>query len=134
MKRELLIAASVVALAFTSVPVNATAEINIYIGGHPNNLPVSANSSAWPDFIYIPELGISVGLGNQWNMLKDNDDYYVYHDNYWYRSPGRNGPWRIVKENTVPWKIRQHSWSDICRYRDDEYLPKIGRASCRERV
>ncbi|MBM3162179.1 MAG: hypothetical protein FJZ79_02385 [Chlorobi bacterium] len=118
MKRQLLTAAGIAGMLLGNMPQDANADLNVNIGVY-DRPPISVD--VWPDFVYVPDLGFSVARSSQWDMLRYDDHYYVYRDNYWYRASHKRGPWVIVNYDRVPRQIRRHNWGEIRRLRDFEY-------------
>ena len=98
--------------------LNARADVGIHInvGGTPSFV-----IETWPSFIYLPDQGFSVAVGSPYDIIYYGNSYYVYHRGYWYRSRHRRGPWAIVRDNRMPYRIRRHRWEEIRRFRDIEY-------------
>lgn len=118
MKKQIWVAAGIAGMLLGNTPFDAHADINVHIGVN-SRPPIAID--VWPEFIYVPYLGFAVAEGNQWDILRYDNYYYVYRDNYWYRSSHQRGPWVIVERDRLPYNIRRHNWVDIRRYRDVEY-------------
>jgi len=118
MKKTLWIAAGIAGMLIGDPAHDAKADVNVHIGigGRP-----SLSIDIWPSFIYVPELGFSVSVGSDWDILSYDNYYYVYRDGYWFRSSHRRGPWIIVHYDHLPYKIRRHNWAQIRHYRDFAY-------------
>ena len=74
-----------------------------------------------PTFIMLPEQGFSVAIGNPYDIIFYNNRYYISQDGSWYRSNNYHGPWRFIKKNDLPSKIKKHRLEDIRRFRETEY-------------
>lgn len=77
--------------------------------------------SSHPDFIMPPSLGFYVAVGTPYDLYRVNNNYYVFHDNAWYRGAYYNGPWRAVNYRQLPQSLRRHNHEDIRAIRDKEY-------------
>ena len=75
-----------------------------------------------PDFIMPPSLGFYVAVGTPYDLYRVNNNYYVFHDNAWYRGAYYNGPWRAVNYQQLPQNLRRHNHEQIRAIRDEEYL------------
>jgi len=73
-----------------------------------------------PNFVVLPDYGFSVAVGSPYDMIYYDNLYYIYNNNYWYRSSLYNGPWVVVKEENLPDKIKSRNLEDIKRARDLE--------------
>ncbi|MGB0130325.1 hypothetical protein [Chlorobium sp.] len=118
MKKQIWVAAGIAGMLLGNTPSDARADINVNIGVN-SRPPIAID--VWPEFIYVPDLGFSVAEGNQWDIVRYDNYYYVYRDNYWYRASHQRGPWVIVERDRLPDRVRRHSWVDIRRFRDNEY-------------
>lgn len=119
MKKQLWVAAGIAGMLLGNAPADAWADVNVNIGVYGNRSPVAIET--WPSFLYVPQLGFSVGMNSPRNIVMYDNDYYVYRNNNWYRSSSKRGPWTFVRRDRVPRQIRRHNWADIRRYRDAEY-------------
>ena len=77
-----------------------------------------------PTFIMLPEQGFSVAVGSSYDIVFYDNRYYMNQDGSWYRSSNYHGPWKFIRENDLPSKIRRHRLEDIRRFRDTEYNRK----------
>ncbi|HEY5497930.1 MAG TPA: hypothetical protein VIK19_06320 [Syntrophales bacterium] len=77
--------------------------------------------SSHPDFIMPPSLGFYVAVGTPYDLYRVNNNYYVFHDNAWYRGAYYNGPWRAVNYQQLPQNLRRHNQEQIRAIRDEEY-------------
>ncbi len=77
--------------------------------------------SIHPDFIMPPSLGFYVAVGTPYDLYRVNNNYYVFHNNAWYRGAYYNGPWRAVDYQQLPQSLRRHNHEQIRAIRDEEY-------------
>ena len=73
-----------------------------------------------PHFVHLPRYGFSVAEGTPYDMFLYDNRYYIYDNNYWYRSSCYGGPWIVVREESLPDKIRSQRLEDIRRARGME--------------
>jgi len=74
-----------------------------------------------PSFVYLQDQGFSVSVGSPYDIIYYGDLYYLHRDGSWFHSSHYRGPWDLVRERNLPYKIRRHRWEDLRRYRDVEY-------------
>jgi hypothetical protein len=71
-----------------------------------------------PTFVILPNYGLSVAVGNPFDIIYYDNLYYIYNNSYWYRSSFYNGPWIVIREESLPYKIKGQRLEDILRARD----------------
>ncbi|MEI6757913.1 MAG: hypothetical protein WCK85_08670 [Chlorobium sp.] len=118
MKKYIWLAAGITGMLLGNPSADAQAEVSIRIGG---GRPPSFVLDTRPSFIELPGMGFSVSIGSPYDILYYGDMYYIIQDGVWYRSAYYRGPWIVVRERNLPYKIRRHRWDDIRRTRDVEY-------------
>ncbi len=124
MNKQIWLAAGIFGMLLCNPNGDAKAEINVRLGDL--HIGVGERGPSFvietrPTFIYLQDMGFSVGVGTPYDMLYYGDLYYIYRDGYWYSSSYFRGPWIIVREDRLPRNIRRHRWEEIRRYRDVEY-------------
>jgi len=118
MKRFFLTLLAVVVVAF-SLASAAWGEVNVNVNvGVPGPRIVLSSP---PDFIMPPSLGFYVAVGTPYDLYRVNNNYYVFHNNAWYRGTYYNGPWRAVNHQQLPQSLRRHNHEQIRAIRDEEY-------------
>ncbi len=123
MKKNILLIAGIAGMFIGNSSLDAQAELSIRLG----DIRIDAGErptfviDTRPDFIYLEDQGFSVSIDSPYDIISYNDLYYLYRDGGWYRSSDYRGPWIVVHEYELPYKIRRHRWQDIRRYRDVEY-------------
>ena len=118
MKKYIWLAAGITGMLLGNPSSDAQAEVSIRIGG---GRPPSFILDTRPSFIELPGMGFSVSIGSPYDILYYGNMYYIIQDGVWYRSAYYRGPWIVVSERNLPYKIRRHRWDDIRRTRDVEY-------------
>lgn len=119
MKKQFFIAAGIAGMLLGAIPQqHADAAITVHV--RTEGRPAFVISS-WPSFIYLPKYGFSVSMNTAYDIIYFKNYYYVYRQGYWFRASSHRGPWEAVRQHKLPWKIRQHRWSEIKRYRDRQY-------------
>ncbi len=126
MKKNIWLAAGIAGMLFANCPVVAQAEVDVRIGigdrgrgdRHRGGLDFVIDSR--PDFIYLPERGFHVSVGGPYDVIYYGDRYYLYRGGSWYLSRNYRGPWILVMDYDLPYRLRRHR-TDIWRYRDMEY-------------
>jgi hypothetical protein len=117
MKKSIWIAAGVAGMLLGNASIEAKAadHTRYYIkGGHTFMIDTR------PKFIMLPEQGFSVAVGSPYDIVFFENRYYTNQDGSWYRSTNYRGPWKYIRENDLPSRIKKHRLEDIRRYRDDE--------------
>jgi hypothetical protein len=74
-----------------------------------------------PEFIEPPQLGFYAAVGVPYDLFFVSNRYYLYRGNAWYAAPRYNGPWVSVRYNSLPGKLRRHSFEKVRHYRDAGY-------------
>ena len=74
-----------------------------------------------PEFIEPPQLGFYAAVGVPYDLFFVSNRYYLYRGNAWYAAPRYNGPWASVHYNSLPGKLRRHSFKRVRHYRDAGY-------------
>jgi hypothetical protein len=111
-----LLAVAVVAFSLASA---AWGEVNVNVNV---NVPgPRIVFSGPPDFIMPPSLGFYVAVGTPYDLYRVNKNYYIFHDNAWYRGKYYNGPWRAVNHQQLPQSLRRHNHEQIRAIRDEEH-------------
>jgi hypothetical protein len=118
--KKFLMTAGIAGMLLSNHPTDALAEINIHLNLGGRGAPIFAIDNR-PDFMYLPDLGFYVSVGDTYDMIYFGDLYYLYRDGLWYRSSYYRGPWIIVRDYDLPYRIRRHRWNRIRMYRDVEY-------------
>ncbi len=118
MKRSIWVAAGIAGMLLGNPVADARAEVSIRIGGREKP---SFFLSTRPDFISLSDYGFSISVGSPYDIILYRDIYYINQNGRWYCSPNYRGPWAIVRENRLPYKIKARRWEDIRRSRDIEY-------------
>jgi len=118
MKKTILIAAGVAGMLLGSAATDVNGAVNAKIYRENGRTFVFDKR---PNFIMLPEQGFSVAVGSQYDIVFYDNRYYMNHDGSWYRSTNYHGPWKYIRENDLPSKIRRHRLDDIRRFRDNEY-------------
>ena len=136
MKKNILLMAGIGAMLFAYSPTDVRAEVGIRIGvgdgdrrdgdrgdrfrgdRHRGRLDFVIDTR--PDFIFLQERGFYVSVGSPYDIIYYGNRYYLYRDGSWYLSPDYRGPWILVMDYDLPYRIRRHR-VDIWRYRDVEY-------------
>ncbi len=136
MKKNILLAAGIAGMFFANTPVVAKAEVGIRIGvgdrdrgdrergdrhgGDRHRGRMDFVIDTRPEFIYLPERGFYVSVRGPHDVIYYGNRYYLYRGGDWYVSWDFRGPWELVMDYELPYKLRRHS-RDIWRYRDVEY-------------
>ena len=118
MKRSVWLAAGIAGMLLGNPAADARAEVSILIGGRERP---SFYISTRPDFINLSDYGFSISVGSPYDIILYRDLYYINQNGRWYCSPNYRGPWTIVRENRLPYRIKSRRWEDIRRSRDIEY-------------
>ncbi len=118
MKRSIWLAAGIAGMLLGNPATDARAEVSIHIGGREKP---SFFLSTRPDFISLSDYGFSISVGSPYDIILYRDFYYINQNGIWYCSPNYRGPWAIVHENRLPYRIKSRRWEDIRRTRDIEY-------------
>lgn len=74
------------------------------------------------EFIYPQGLGFYVAVGVPYDMVYLQNNYYVYRDGRWLRSPSSRGPWVAQRFRELPPGLRRHKMERIREYRNREYV------------
>jgi hypothetical protein len=74
-----------------------------------------------PRFIFTPALGFYVSVDAPYDIVQLDGVYYIQNEGRWYRSSNYRGPWVYVEQRRIPGRLRRHEYSDIRRFRDEEY-------------
>jgi hypothetical protein len=82
-----------------------------------------------PEFIEPPQLGFYAAVGVPYDLFFVSNRYYLYRGNAWYAAPRYNGPWVTVQYNSLPGKLRRHSFERVRYYRDAGYRQYRGGAT-----
>lgn len=106
----------VVSLSFASA---AWGEVNVNVNVGIPGLRIELSSP--PDFIMPSSLGFYVAVGTPYDLYRVNNNYYVFHNNAWYRGTYYNGPWKVVNHQQLPRSLRRHNHEEIRAIRDKEY-------------
>ncbi|HWR02188.1 MAG TPA: hypothetical protein VN371_10030 [Chlorobaculum sp.] len=120
MKKSIWLAAGVTGMllgnaSIASIEGNAAGHSRIYAkDGHTFFI------ESRPKFITLPEQGFSVAVGSPYDIVFYDNRYYISQDGSWYRSTNYRGPWKYIRENDLPSRIKKHHLEDIRRFRDDE--------------
>lgn len=131
MKKNIWLAAGIAAMLLGAPSANAGAEVNINIGG---SRPPSFVINTRPDFVLLPGFGFSVSVGSPYDIVYYGNRYYLCQDGVWYRSSQYRGPWVVVRDGNMPYRIRRHRWDDIRSRRDVEYRKHDNRRNQGQRV
>jgi hypothetical protein len=123
MKKNILLIAGIGAMLFANSPTDVRGEVGIRIGvgdrdRHRHRMDFVIDTR--PDFIFLPERGFYVSVGSPYDIIYYGGRYYLYRDGSWYLSPDYRGPWMLVMDYDLPYRIRRHR-VEIWRYRDMEY-------------
>jgi hypothetical protein len=118
MKSKILMAVGVAGMFIGNPAVDALAEVNVRIGSAPRHAIVIDRP---PSFIQLGTPGFSVSYGSPYDIVLYGNYYYLYNDGLWYRSGNYNGPWGVIRERSLPPRIRRYRINDIRRFRDVEY-------------
>jgi hypothetical protein len=126
MKKNIWLAAGIAGMLFANCPVVAQAEVDVRIGigdrgrgdRHRGGLDFVIDSR--PDFIYLPDRGFHVSVRSPHDVIYYGNRYYLYRNGSWYLSRNYRGPWILVMDYDLPYRLRRHR-TDIWRYRDMEY-------------
>ncbi len=114
MKKSIWLAAGVAGMLLGNPAVEAQGAVRVQIGH-------SFSIESRPNFIMLPEQGFSVAVGSPYDIVFYDNRYYIFQDGSWYRSSNYQGPWKYIRTNNLPSRIRKHRLADIRRYRDTEY-------------
>ena len=134
MKKNILLAAGIAGMLFTTTPLVAHAEVDVRIGvgdhrgdrgyGHEGDRRRGSRLDfvidTRPNFIYLPERGFYVSAGGPHDVIYYGNRYYLFRHGDWYVSWDFRGPWELIMDYELPYRLRRHS-RDIWRYRDEEY-------------
>ena len=74
-----------------------------------------------PSFIYLPDYGFSISVKSPHDIIFFENLFYLYRDGVWYRSALCSGPWKFIRDEGIPFKLRSRNWEDIKRIREREY-------------
>jgi hypothetical protein len=74
-----------------------------------------------PDFIHLDDYGISVSWGAPYDVVYLDDAYFIFRNGSWYRARDYRGPWSRIRDNALPGSLKNRSWREIERRRNDEY-------------
>jgi hydroxymethylpyrimidine pyrophosphatase-like HAD family hydrolase len=118
MKKSIWLAAGVAGMLLGNAATEADAAGNAQIYAKNGRSFVIESR---PNFIMLPEQGFSVAVGSRYDIVFFDNRYYINQNGAWYRSSNYHGPWKYIRENNLPSKIRRHSLDDIRRFRDNEY-------------
>ena len=118
MKKSILMAAGVAGMLLggAAIDVNGAVRAKIYEKDGRTFVIESR-----PNFIMLPEQGFSVAVGTPYDIVFYDNRYYMNQDGEWYRSANYHGPWKFIRHNDLPSKIKRHRLEDIRRYRENEY-------------
>ena len=117
MKKHIGLSTVIAGMLLATPAVNASAAVGVYSSG--SGISFVINSE--PSFVYLRTQGFSVSIGSPYEIIYYGNRYYLYHDGRWYRSYSYRGPWFLIRNDRIPFRIRRHRWEDIRRYRDIEY-------------
>ena len=117
MKKKLLLAAGIAGMLLGNPFINAQEGLCMTPGSR-GRAPFVIDRR--PDFINLPDQGFSISIGSPYDIINDGNQYYVFQDGVWYRASDYRGPWIVVRENSLPPRIRSNRWDDIRRSRDNE--------------
>ena len=73
------------------------------------------------DFVYPDRLGFYVAVGVPYDLFVVQNNYYLYRDGRWLRSPRDRGPWVVVSRRELPPGLRRHRIERIREIRAAEY-------------
>jgi hypothetical protein len=121
MKKSIWLAAGIAGMLLG----NATTDVNEASGAQ----VYSKNGRTFmiesrPTFIMLPEQRFSVAVGSPYDIVFYDNRYYMNQEGAWYRSSNFHGPWKFIRENDLPSRIKKHRLVDIRRFRDNEYNRK----------
>jgi hypothetical protein len=114
MKKTIWLAAGVAGMLLGNPAIEAQGAVRVQIGR-------SFAIESRPNFIMLPDQGFSVAVGSPYDIVFYGNYYYICQDGSWYRSSNYRGPWRYMRRNDLPSRIRKNRLEDIRRYRDAEY-------------
>lgn len=115
MKKRIVL--SVVLFAVMTISAHAGVNVNVEIP----LLPPSIVVETAPRFIFAPDLGFYVSVGAPYDIVYVGNNYYLYHNGYYYRSGNYNGPWVGVGPRFLPPGLRKHKYEQIRHFRDREF-------------
>ena len=133
MKKNILLAAGIAGMFLANVPLVAQAEVDVRIGvgdrgdrgyrhegdrhrGRRLDFVIDTR----PDFIFLPDRGFYVSVNGPHDVIYYGNRYYLYRGGDWYVSWDFRGPWELIMDYDLPYRLKRHR-HDIWRYRDMEY-------------
>jgi len=117
MRKNICLAIAIVVMVFVNLPLNT--ENALTMSNRRGGTSIVINSR--PNFIYLPDQGISISVESPYDIITYENRYYIYHNGGWYNSSDYRGPWVNIEYNRLPDRIRRHRLEDLRRYRDVEY-------------
>jgi hypothetical protein len=115
-----IVASALLALTL-AVPSFAETRWNISIG----NAPPPPRIYAHPHWRYVsgPDVYVIADERLPYDMFRYGDYYYVYNDDFWYRSPRPRGPFRAIRVDYIPQPIWAMSYEPDYRWRHRPNVP-----------
>jgi hypothetical protein len=120
MKKHILAVCGIAGLLLGSNPADVFAREDVLVAYGGSTAPEFAIDTR-PDFIYLDDYGFYTSYGSPYDMIFLDNSYFLFWEGIWYYSPFYYGPWVVIRDYDLPYRIRMHRWHDIRRYRDTQY-------------
>ncbi len=121
LKKSFWLAAGITGMLLGNPASDAQAELSIHIGTRERPERPAFVIDRRPDFINLRDFGFSISTGSPYDIIFYRNFYYIFDNGAWYCSPNYRGPWVVVREGRLPYRIKSSRWDDIRRSRDFEY-------------